>query len=102
MMPLHNSLVALADRARWGDSRDRATFSQELESRLVPLIRVAMRTGSGLPALVSWVRERVAELINAGERPDPSQAAPRFARLLCSGLIDGLPARPGQETLRGR
>ena len=94
-------LLKLARRVQQGDLQARQPLRQELEERLVPLIRCAMRSGSGLPALVKWVRGRIADLTPAGAEPlDPRQAAPCFARLLCAGLVRDLPVRSAMDTIR--
>jgi hypothetical protein len=100
MTPRFDSLNNLAQRARQGDDHARQSLRQELEQRLVPLIRCALRTGAGLPALVKWVRSRVADLADS-ESLDPRQAAARFARLFCANLEQGLPAFTAHDTIRG-
>lgn len=101
MGPVQDSLTVLATRVRQGDASARQSLRQELEERLVPLIRCALRRGTGLPSLVDWVRGRMADLADSAEPLDPRQAAPRFARLLCAGLVRDLP-RSSQETVLGR
>ena len=98
-----DSLMSLARRIQQGDSQAQQPLRQELEARLVPLIRCAMRSGSGLPALVKWVRGQLADLAPADSQPlDPRQVAPRFARLLCAGLVRDLPLRSNMDTIRCR
>ena len=72
----------------------------ELEERLTPLIRCVLRSGTGAPALVQWVRRTLPHLPAA----EPEQTAPRMARLLCAELFRrGAPgaARPAAETVVG-
>jgi hypothetical protein len=99
MNAIPDSLQTLAARARQGDAAARQEFSRELEAGLVPLVRCALRRGTGLPALVSWVRKN-ADRLPAAEPLDTAQAAPRIARLLCAGLVQQFEARgPVRETV---
>lgn len=104
MGSIHDMLFTLANRVRQGDNQARQPLRQELEERLVPLIRCALRTGAGIPALVEWVRARAADLKEGSESLDPRHVAPRFARMLCAGLVRDTPvvAAMGQDTIRGR
>lgn len=102
MDPVDVSLTALADRVRVGDADARQSLRQELETRLLPLVRCALRRGSGLPAVVSWVRGRFEDLGDDSWHEDPGQAAPRIARLLCARLVGGLSRPTAAETARAR
>jgi hypothetical protein len=101
------SLQSLADRMQCG----RATsphFRETLEASLVPLVRCALRNGTGLPHLVRWVREtlpRVAGGPDRGQPADPERMARPIARLLCAELLKRRPDRPApaaHETVVGR
>jgi hypothetical protein len=76
---------------------------EELEAQVLPLVRRALRTRSGLPALVGWVQRSVAAL-ETESQPDPDQLARSLARLLCDLLlrheIPGQNSR-GAETICG-
>jgi hypothetical protein len=69
-----------------------------LESTLVPIIRVALRTGRGPAPLVRWVRSQVGP---HDWRSDPTAAARPLARALCDRLLDRLDPLPCRETLVG-
>ena len=75
---------------------------QELEVRLLPLVRRALRDRAGPRVLVNWVHRNLATL--EGSLPlDVEYAAPQLARLLCDVLLrrTGRGDRPGSETVRG-
>jgi hypothetical protein len=73
-----------------------------LEARLLPLVRRAIRSRTGLPALVRWVHRSLPAL--SGGLPDNSdQTARGLTRLLCDVLLRqaDLRDRPGAETVCG-
>jgi hypothetical protein len=74
-----------------------------LEARLLPLVRRALRSRTGLPALVGWVH-RSLDAFEGGLPPDPDQAALGLTRLLCDVLLrQGNPVDcSGMETVIGR
>jgi hypothetical protein len=59
---------------------------ESLEARLLPLVRRALRSRTGLPALVGWVHRNVA-VLQDGPQPDPDRIARRLSRLLCDLLL---------------
>ena len=67
-----------------------------LEAGLVPIIRVAIRTGSGLPGVVSWVRHQLPE-----PNADPARVAPRMARQLSDWLLEQMSPAASAETVIG-
>ncbi len=87
------------------DVRDRVT----LEADLVPMIRCAMRTGRGQPAIVAWVKRNLPALApssTGGQPVDPEWAAPRMARLMCAQMLrtvrDEQDRAATRETIVGR
>jgi hypothetical protein len=88
---------------------EKSASREEMEALVVPMIRVAMRTGRGQPVLVDWVTRNlpaVTPCIPLGDKVDPEWAAPRMARLLCSQMLQHIQAeRPWlgpRETVVGR
>jgi hypothetical protein len=93
------SLQALTAQMRRGQAVQPAARA-ELEERLTPLIRCVLRSGTGAPALVQWVRRTLPHLPAA----EPEQTAPRMASLLCAELFRRArpgAARPAAETVVG-
>jgi hypothetical protein len=84
-MQLSEDLRRLAARMRCGDPNNPGAVRATLEASLVPMIRCAIRNGTGLPALVRWVRGNLAD--QAGGLSDAVRAAPVMARQLCSALL---------------
>jgi hypothetical protein len=79
--------------------RDRAM----MEERLLPLVRRALRSRIGLPALVDWVHRSAAALEGESQR-DADRTARGLTRLLCDLLLHpDSPANPrAAETVRGQ
>jgi hypothetical protein len=98
MMPT-NSLNTLAVQARRGDPAARQQFCDELEAGLVPLVRCALRRGTGLPALVRWVQGNFAALADGPAPPDLAQVAPRIAHLLSARLVGEFRSAREPETV---
>lgn len=93
-----NSLLELARQV----SRDAPPSSpqgrQRIESALLPIIRVALRTGRGPMPVVNWVRDEVGP----NRWPlDPTAAASPLARQLCDRLLDRLDPLPSRDTVAG-
>jgi hypothetical protein len=59
---------------------------ESMEVRLLPLVRHALRSRTGLPALVRWVHRSLAAL-EGGLPPDPDRTARGLTRLLCDVLL---------------
>lgn len=84
-------------RRMYGDDGADQPCREILEKTLVPMIRCAMRSGRGSPALVQWVKRNLPALAPAspsGWDVDLEWAAPRMARLLCSRLLQQVQAEP--------
>src|SRR5262245_560139 len=62
---------------------------EELEGRLSPLVRVALRKGVGAPDFVNWVRTALARLMDGANVEPADQFAPQITRLLCAELMRG-------------
>jgi hypothetical protein len=73
---------------------------ENLEARLLPLVRRALRNRTGLPALVGWVQRSLA-VLDVSPPPDPEQAARGLTRLLCNVLLQQPGIRSGAETVCG-
>jgi hypothetical protein len=98
-----DALRALASRMKC-DPAAPDRFRETLERSLVPLIRCAIRSGTGLPPLVQWVRRHLpAQEAQGPSRPsDMEWAAPSMARLLCDRLLEQMrPAVAARETVVG-
>jgi hypothetical protein len=89
MAALEDALCALAQGIRTGNAKELAHRRAALEADLEPMVRCALRTGTGLPGLVSWVRGALPSVTggNVGG-PAAERAAPVLARLLCRALIN--------------
>jgi hypothetical protein len=94
------SLFELAQRMRRGlPNNHPQRFREALEASLLPLIRCALRSGTGHPSVVHWVRQQVA---NGPPGPiDPVRAAPPLARVLCERLLERIDPLPARETVLG-
>jgi hypothetical protein len=109
MFPIGDTLSALAQGDSGVDARELANRRAALEADLATMVRRVLRTGTGLPALVRWVRGAAPAVTGAAPSPaEAERAAPVLARLLCRGLINqtrraptGSPA-PRHETIVGR
>src|SRR5260370_11293544 len=78
--------------------------AEDLQSTLGPMVRVALRRGTGVPAVVRWVRQALERI--AGPNPQmPEAYAPQITRLLCAALRNSHrpePCRPpALETVAG-
>jgi hypothetical protein len=83
-------------------SSDPQGFRKALEATLLPMIRCALRNGTGQPPLVRWVQRQLPlPEQEAGARADPSRHAGPLARLLCERLMARLDPLPGRETVVG-
>lgn len=57
----------------------------QLEERLRPIVRLALRKGEGIPEIVGWVRRAQANLVGNISRRD--QGAAEIARMLSVTLL---------------
>jgi len=60
--------------------------SQQLEESLVPIVRVALRKGVGVPTVVAWVRQTYDRLSQGSKSLSPDYYVPQITRLLCARL----------------
>lgn len=94
-----DALRILAERLGWSWGEGPERLRDRLESSLVPLIRCAIRTGTGLRPLVQWVRGQLPPPAGEG---DATRAAPEMARRLSSAILHQLQRRrAGAETVVG-
>jgi hypothetical protein len=106
MARIEDSLRALAQGVRWTDAKEMAQRRASLEADLETMVRCALRTGTGTPALVRWVQTTLPALTGEplGGKTE-ERAAPALARLLCRTLINRYRpphtevARAGRETV---
>ena len=64
---------------------------EKMEATLLTPIRCALRTGTGLPPLVQWVKQNLTSVCpaaSAGWPVDVEWTAPRLARLLCTQMLE--------------
>src|SRR5262249_17515551 len=90
-----NELNRLAERLGMGCPDNPGKFREVVEACLVPIIRVAIRSGTGQPWLVSWVRRNLPA--GAG----PRREAPWLARQLCDGWLEQQNRLSATETVVG-
>ncbi len=88
-------LDRLLFQARNADAMTRERLGEELVQSLVPMIRVALRTGKGVPALVRYARHSWQSLDPAGLEPD------RFVKQIAKDYCATLMRSQGPETLAG-
>jgi hypothetical protein len=101
-MNAERPLVEWARRMQTTCPGNQQVLRQKLEATLVPMIRCALRTGSGQPPLVHWVQHQLPLLGgNDEERGDPSRLAGPLARVLCDRLLARLDPMPGRDTVTG-
>jgi hypothetical protein len=91
-----NELRRLAERLGKSCPNNPGRLREVLEANLVPIIRVAIRSGAGLPWVVSWVRGHLPE-----PTPDPSRVAPGMARQMCDLLLGQPRTCAAAETVVG-
>ena|SRR5260221_7245788 len=84
-------LTALAARPDGaGAERD------ELEQAFAPIVRLALRTGRGLPHVVQWVQRAHTRLAGPVSTAPPIHFAPQITRLLFERVLDRI--RPAAAT----
>jgi hypothetical protein len=98
MNPHDNPLLELARQVSRHAPPSSPRGREILESTLLPIIRVALRTGHGPAAVVCWVRSQVGPNHSSS---DPTAVARPLARELCDRLLDRLDPLPGRETVVG-
>jgi hypothetical protein len=67
------------------------------------MVRCALRTGTGSPGLMRWVRGTMPRVVgsNVGD-PGAERAAPVLARLLCRALVNEVRRPPMKVATGGR
>jgi len=89
MALLDEALNALSGNAPTVDSNHLALRRKELEADLEPLVRCALRNGTGVPVLVRWVQRALPGVVGPECRGAAAErAAPLLARLLCRTLVN--------------
>ncbi len=59
---------------------------EQLLSALAPIVRLALRRGTGVPSVVAWVRRTHAALAD-GRHVPRDHFAPQITRLLCAAFL---------------
>lgn len=80
-----------------------ASSREELEESVTPLLSMVLRTGTGRPSLVQFVRRHlrlVASEAASGDNVDPAWAAPRLARLLIAQFLRQIGGEQRRTTAR--
>ena len=57
----NDGLSLMVERLTGGGDAGRPEVRQRLEAALVPMVRRAIRTGHGMPAVVRWVQCELAD-----------------------------------------
>jgi hypothetical protein len=91
-----NALEAWARRFQTTCSA--ANLSGKLLTTLVPMLRVAIRSGVGQPAFVAWVNEQLKEF-DPSERADTDRLADLLAPRLRDMLLSKLYPPTGHNTV---
>lgn len=100
-MNAERPLVEWARRMQTTCPGNQQRLREKMEATLVPMIRCALRTGTGQPPLVNWVQHQLPLLGSDEDRGDPSRLATPLARVLCDRLLARLDPRPGRDTVVG-
>ena len=75
---------------------------RSLEAHLLPLVRCALQSETGQPALVDWVKNQLPLFApEAGPRCDTSRYAAPMARVLCERILERLSPQTRRETVLG-
>jgi hypothetical protein len=90
------TIMRRADETLWGWAESMATAvawpgrREQLAANLEPMIRRALRSGAGLPGLVSWVRRQLPDAAGEGSesQPDPERTAPDLAWRLSATILE--------------
>ncbi len=87
-------------RTRTGPARETEPGREDVARNLAPLVRRALRDGSGPRQLVDWVRRHLPEMEAGPGREDPDDLEPfvlPLARRLGTTLLPRLPGWWGRE-----
>lgn len=79
---------------------DPERLHQDLEGRLRPLVRLALRKHAGAPALVDWVQTTFSRITDGERAAPPEHFTPQITHLLCAALLAD--SRPNPSHPRGR
>jgi hypothetical protein len=80
-------LNQLAAMARLGNVEALEIAQARLEKQLQPIVRLALRTGAGIPRVVGWVQQAQARL-SRGRRPAvPDEFAAEIIGMLTATLL---------------
>ena len=85
-----NSLQSMAARAGRGDAAAALELQHELEHRIGPIVRRALRTGTPPSALVERIRAAAARVAHSGPSApatDPTRFATQVAQSLCESVV---------------
>lgn len=91
----------LASQLKSGDPQAVRRLQDELHPGMVHVVRRALRTGSGGPALTRWLGEALRSVPGAAESsPAPgSDPSSVLAWMLCNGIVRQLRPGPGREVV---
>jgi hypothetical protein len=98
MNPDHD-LIELARQMGDGLPANSQRFRELVEATLLPMIRCALRSGIGNPALVRWVRHQAPR--EADPRATPGATAHRLARVLFDRMLRASDPLASRETVLG-
>ena len=102
MHPLTDTLRRLGPEVSGAGPQDLARRRAALESDLETMVRGVLRTGTGSPGLLRWVRSAVPELGRTSPGAmNVERAAPVLARLLGRALVNQFRQAPAmaRETI---
>jgi hypothetical protein len=97
MEPSFENLSDLASQLQRGDPHAWRKLQDRLHPGLIHVVRRALRTGQGAPALTRWLGEALRSLPKATDSSSAPGTDPTSAltSMLCNGIIHQL--RPGAE-----
>jgi hypothetical protein len=101
MEPSIDNLRDLAGQLQRGDPQAWRRVQDELHPGLVHVVRRALRTGQGGPALQRWLGEALHSVPGATE-PNPAPGTDPssvLAWMLCNGIARHLRSGPGREVV---
>jgi hypothetical protein len=101
MEPSIDNLRDLAGQLQRGDPQAWRRVQDELQPGLVHVVRRALRTGQGGPALQRWLGEALRSVPGAtGSNPAPgTDPSSVLAWMLCNGIARQLRSGPGREVV---
>lgn len=98
MEPTMENFRDLAGKLREGDAHAWQRLERELHPGFVPIVRRALRTGRGNPALTRWLDRAMSSSKTSPHAPAAAEADPSavLAWMLCNGLVRQLHPEPRQ------